>query len=61
MLKKLWPNFQKINEMLMTYSADDEVINKIKGLFNSITLILFNKEFKISYKKCPCKDECEIP
>ena len=60
MIKKLWPRFQTINRILLTYSADDKVINEIREEFNFITNIIFNKEFKISYKKCPCKDECEF-
>ncbi len=60
MIKKLWPSFQEINKILVSYSDDDETINKLKEYFNFITLILFNKDFKISYKKCPCKDECEF-
>lgn len=60
MLKKLWPIFQEINKILVTYSKDDEVINEVKELLNNITVILFNKKFKISYKKCPCKSECEF-
>ena len=61
MIKKLWPFFQKIGRILGTYSDDDKTINEVKELFNSITNIMFNKEFKISYKECPCKSECEIP
>lgn len=57
MIKKLWPRFQTIHRILLTYSKDDEVINRIKKELNFIIKCLFNKDENIH---CPCKEECEF-
>ncbi len=60
MIKKLWPRFKRINDILKTYVSDDKDINEVKGHLEFITMILFNKDFKIQYKKCPCKEVCQF-
>ena len=57
MIKKLWPHFQEINKILVTYSKDDKVINKIKFHIKFIIKCLFNKD---ENTKCPCKPECDF-
>lgn len=52
--------FIRINAILATYDADDEVINEVKKDFNKLWTAIFNEDTKEFTRPCPCKEECDF-